>query len=121
MQKMLGAPAVEGSPFSLIEQEFLRIQERWNSKSSAFIQLRWSLYCMLTAFRRQTSDERPHKAKEESPWFLLMYRKQSRQILRRFENEHIYADQTEHRVRPRYLGRWLVFPKADPDAAGGGS
>jgi pimeloyl-ACP methyl ester carboxylesterase len=60
-------------------------------------------------------DEKPRQeAKGESPWFLLMYRKQSRQILRRFENEHIYADQTEHRLLPRDLGGWLKLQKVIP-------
>ena len=30
-------------------------------------------------------------------------------------------EQTKHRLRPWNLARWLMFPKADPDAAGGGS
>src|SRR3989449_10362669 len=33
--------------------------------------------------------------------------------------DYVHADQTEHRVRPRDLGRRLVLWQGDPDATGG--
>ena len=36
------------------------------------------------------------------------------------KDEHVHADETEHRVRPRALGRRLVLQQGDPHASGGG-